>query len=336
MANILLTNYCNRQCEYCFAAEKMGAGDEGRGHNKLDIHLTDFETYLEFLRRSRLRTVSIIGGEPTLNPHFHEILDLCRKDCFFTHIKLFTNGLMPDHVLEYLAEFEGPELSVALNIHHPSDYLPVQWERIENALQSLGSKIGLGYNIYHRGNDFGYILELFHKYQLQPHIRLGLAQPVLNGNNLYLQLEDFSAVAEEIVKVAESFTKHDLFFSFDCGFPFCMFTIEQHKKLLSCAIHFRSLCSPIIDIGPDLSVWRCFSLSGIHNRRLDEFETRADIDYFYQEVFRPYRQFGIYPECLDCNFRKQGLCTGGCLSRVMREFHGGPIDGLGEAGTGVA
>lgn len=331
MANILLTNYCNMHCKYCFAMERVEVGTERGEDIRLFISLKDVEYCLDFLRRSRLRMVSLLGGEPTLHPNFAEILDLCRKDRYFTHIKLFTNGLMSDQILEYLMVFEDPELHIALNIHPPSDYLPDQRERIREVLETLGAKIGLGYNIYQQGNDFDYLLELILKHRLAPHLRLGLAQPILGVNNVHLPLEAFPGVSKEIVMAAERFTRRGIYFSFDCGFPFCMFSMDQHKKLLSLAIPFRSLCSPIIDIGPDLSTWRCFPLSRIRNRRLEEFETRMDVEFFYQELFRYYQQFGIYSRCTDCPYKRQALCTGGCLSRVLRQFHGG-VKEEGEGG----
>lgn len=303
--------------------DKVKVGTQDAPDGRAFIQLRDFERCLHFMERSRLRVISLLGGEPTLHPNFIEILELCKKDSFFTHIKLFTNGLVPDPIVEYLSSFKGPELHVALNIHRPSDYLPGQWEKIGNVLERLGPIIGLGYNIYRRENDLDSLLGLFLKYRLPPLIRFGLTQPILGVNNSYLPLEDFSGVAKEIVAAAEKFTRKNLFFSFDCGFPFCMFTLDQHKKLLSCAIHFRSLCSPIIDIGPDLSVWPCFPLSCIHNRHLDEFETRMDIEFYYHEMFQAYQHLGIYGRCMECPYKRQNLCTGGCLSRILREFHGG-------------
>lgn len=323
VANILLTNYCNRNCPYCFAMDKVKVGTDDASDGRTFMDLRDFEYCLNFLQRNRLRVVALLGGEPTLHPNFIEILERCKKDSFFNHIKLFTNGLVSDPIVEYLSNFKGPELHIALNIHHPSDYPTGQWKKIETVLERLGPQIGLGYNIYQTHNDFNYLLKLFLKYRLVPHIRLGLTQPILGVNNAHLALEDFSAVAEEIVAAAENFAQNNLFFSFDCGFPFCMFTLEQHKKLLSCAINFKSLCAPIIDIGPDLSVWRCFPLSCLDNRHLNEFETRMDIEFYYHETFRAYEPLGIYSRCVGCPYRRQGLCTGGCLSRVLREFHGG-------------
>jgi radical SAM protein with 4Fe4S-binding SPASM domain len=253
-------------------------------------------------------------------------MDLCKTAPSVDHIKLFTNGLLPESLLAYLIDYEGPALSIILNIHHPSEYPSGQWDKLKKVMMGLGDKITLGYNIYQTGNDFGFLLELFRQYKVSHHVRLGLTQPILGVNNIHLPLESLPDVAQEIVAAAHLFTREGLFFSFDCGFPFCMFSLDQHQELLSCAIKFRSSCNPVVDIGPDLSVWRCFPLSSIYNRRLQEFETRMDIEYYYSELFRSYRQFGIYPRCTECDYKIQGLCSGGCLSRVLREFQGSVVE----------
>lgn len=321
MANILLTNYCNRNCSYCFAMDKVGSDGDWKNDKREAISLENFNRCVEFLKRSKIKVISLLGGEPTLHPHFKEILDICRRDNYFDNIKLFTNGLMSDDLIEYLADFEGPELHIALNIHTADEYKSKEWKRIETVLQRLRSKIGLGYNIYYPDFNLDFIMELILKYKLLPHMRLGLTQPIMGIKNIHITVNDFPVVAERITATAEKFTRHNLFFSFDCGFPFCMFTLEQHKRLLSCAINFRSVCDPIIDIGTDLSVWRCFPLSGLNNQRLEDFETRMDIKFLYQKMFSHYQRFGIYSQCLECNYRKQKLCTGGCLSRILQQFH---------------
>jgi len=316
MANILLTKYCNRNCKYCFAQAKLtGAADDN------NINMENFEQYLAMLKRSRMLVVALLGGETSLHPRFTEILDKCQEDDYFKVIKVFTNGLMPDHVIEHLQTFPRDKIQIALNIHPEEDYTPGQWQRITKVLTVLNDKAGLGYNIYKTGNHFEFLLKLYLEYGLFPHVRLGLTQPIMGVSNAHLAVEDFPAIGREIVNIVHEFTSKGLFLSFDCGFPFCMFTLDQHKELLDCAIKFRSLCSPIIDVDPKLNAWRCFPLSQVDNIQMNDFETRMDMVRYYGEKLKPYRQFGIYDKCVNCNYKKQELCCGGCLGRVMRAFN---------------
>ena len=67
MPNISLSSRCNLHCPYCFAHETMGAGSG-------DITLENFDAALEFLTRTGPVNIGLIGGEPTLHPHFDEIV----------------------------------------------------------------------------------------------------------------------------------------------------------------------------------------------------------------------------------------------------------------------
>lgn len=290
------------------------------------MSMENFDKCLEMLMKSRMRVVALLGGEPTLHPYIIDFLEKCRKNDYFKIIKLFTNGLVPNDVIEYLEDFPGDKIQIALNIHPKQDYSPKQWRRVKRVLAGLGDKIGLGYNIYKTDNQFSYLLQLYLEYNLRPHVRLGLTQPIFAMDNAYLREKEFPAIGEEIVSAAREFTAKGLYFSFDCGFPFCMFSSEQHKEFIDCAINFRSVCKPIIDIGTELTVWRCFPLSRCNNISLEDFETRMDMVDYYTQKFKPYRQFGLYDRCNNCRYLIQELCCGGCLGRVMRSFNMGHPD----------
>lgn len=316
MANILLTKFCNRNCSYCFAQAKLTEDSPDS-----NITFENFDRYLTMLKDSKLRVVSLLGGEPTLHPKFSVIMDRCLNDDYFKLIKLFSNGLMPDNVIDYLEACSDNRVQIALNIHPADKYSPEQWRTIQKVLSKLNDKTALGYNIHKTGNRFDFLLQLYLDYGLQPHIRLGLTQPILGVNNAHLNIADFQNVGSEIMAVAHKFTNSNLFFSFDCGFPFCMFTTEQHKILLDHAINFRSLCDPIIDVSTQLNIWRCFPLSQVHNIHINDYETRMDMVHYYKELLNPYRQFGIHEKCIDCNYKIQNICCGGCLARVMKSFN---------------
>jgi cyclic pyranopterin phosphate synthase len=152
------------------------------------------------------------------------------------------------------------------------------------------------------------------------HIRLGLTHPIVGTRNRYAKREEFPAIAEDILAFAEVARRSNISFSFDCGFEFCMFSLDQHKKLLECGIRFTSRCDPIVDIGPDLNVWRCFPLLGDVCGKLDDFETRNDIIDHFNEKYRYIKRMGNLPECPQCRYQAAGLCSGGCLARTLIDF----------------
>lgn len=319
MANVLLTSYCNRRCAYCFAKQEL---DAAKRHCPPNMAPDDFRICLDWFERSRLSKLSILGGEPTLHPQFTSLLAEAIARKTFRQINVFTNGFMPDSVVHYLASAPRHCPALILNINEPCEYTSAEWARLETVISTLHDRIALGFNLYRSDCDLDFLLDLYLRHRVQPHLRLGLTQPILGAANRYLPTAAFLPVAEKLVAVAGPWAAQGLHFSFDCGFPFCMFSVEQHKILLQHGMAFRSLCDPIIDIGTDLRVWRCFPHSSQGDKHLGDFEMRMDAVRYFQEQERAFRQFGIYGKCNDCVYRKQEMCCGGCLARVVGSFHG--------------
>ena len=63
MGNVLLTNYCNRRCKYCFAQEKITFEDGGKvDESRRFLSLEDLETIIAFFKRSACSQVGLLGG----------------------------------------------------------------------------------------------------------------------------------------------------------------------------------------------------------------------------------------------------------------------------------
>jgi cyclic pyranopterin phosphate synthase len=282
--------------------------------------MRNLETIIGFYMQSQLDRFVVLGGEPTLNPDFKPMIDrILQED--FKAVVIFTNGLMPDDVLTYLSNHDDPRVGIALNLNNQADHSPAEWTQVNNTMKALGKRIGLGINIYHSGQDYDYIIEAIDEYGLHPHVRAGLTHPVVGSKNIYARQDDFEAIAEDLVGFAEKAFRKDINFSFDCGFQFCMFSLDQHKALLRFGIKFRSECTPIIDIGPDLNVWRCFPLMNDVAGHLNEFSGRKKIIDAFDKKYKSLQRMGNKMECPQCMYRRNGLCSGGCLARTFRSFH---------------
>jgi len=286
----------------------------------MSLSLEGLEEILAFFRRSLLTRFVVLGGEPTLHPNFTGMIDHILTQTSLKSIVIFTNGIMPDPALDYLSGCADPRLGVALNLNAPEDYTAGEWKRITQTMEMLGPRINLGLNISRPGQDFEYLVSAIESYRLSSHIRIGLTQPILGFQNRYAQEEDLPGIAEDVVTFAERAFRRKIGFSFDCGFRFCMFTLEQHKRLLRFAVKFAARCSPIIDIGPDLNVWPCFPLHQEANRRLSEFQTENQIIDFYKETYKSFLPMGNRANCPQCLYRVNQMCSGGCLARTLASF----------------
>ena len=73
MPNIIITNYCNLKCPYCFASEMLN------DPNKKNISESELKRILAWLEKSPPPSIGLIGGEPTLHPDFANILSIVNE-----------------------------------------------------------------------------------------------------------------------------------------------------------------------------------------------------------------------------------------------------------------
>ena len=113
MPNIILTEYCNLQCSYCFASKMI----EEKTDDTKNISLEQLDIILKWLLPSAtsLERIGLIGGEPTLHPQFKEILGKINSFNEFTNTPsiVFTNGI---NLSEFLPVI-GPNMSILINVN---------------------------------------------------------------------------------------------------------------------------------------------------------------------------------------------------------------------------
>ncbi len=320
MANILFTTYCNRNCSYCFAKGKVDLGKD-TGDPSKNLSLEALNQIIAFYKQSLLKRIVVLGGEPTLNPEFIPLMDRIFAEPSFKAVMVFTNGIIPDNALKYLSNHKDERLKIAMNLNAPGNYPSDQQAAINLAMASLGKRVGLGINIYKSGQDYDYLIDAINSFKLGPHVRIGLTQPIVGSNNNYAKQKDLPNIARDIVAFARKAYENRIGFSFDCGFPFCMFSLDQHKDLLRFGIKFKSVCDPIVDIGPDLSIWRCFPLLNDVCGQLDQFRTRDDVIDHYNQKYKHFMPMGNLADCPQCRYRSSKLCSGGCLARTLIDFN---------------
>jgi pyruvate formate lyase activating enzyme len=98
VANVVIAGVCNLNCPYCFAADHMRAGKTDVGHAFISTEA--FQERLDFLKRSGINEIRLIGGEPTLHPHLEELVHWLRELGF--KVKLDTNGSQPETLAKLL------------------------------------------------------------------------------------------------------------------------------------------------------------------------------------------------------------------------------------------
>lgn len=235
--NIILNSYCNLKCNYCFADEYMEETVRTPGKSM------DYDYFVgEMLPRIRnAEVINFMGGEPTLHPRFTDIfsrtLDAMPR---FTHLGLFTNGLMPAPVLDLLESTLSVHGSIT---RHISTFVLLNWQTAENISEANHRRCGeVARRLLHK-NGFGltFSINLYSKDQdlatqcreidaiyqeiglprdRTYRIRVSPAFPIVGEiDNTYLPIRDYPKVGRQMLDQLKKYPQ--MCFRFDCSFPPC-------------------------------------------------------------------------------------------------------------------
>jgi MoaA/NifB/PqqE/SkfB family radical SAM enzyme len=316
LVNLLITMRCNRSCNYCFAKEKLNSYNKRQAETEISIK--NVEKVVQFLSKTYCDTIQLAGGEPTIHSRFKEIVLILLKSNI--RVNLLTNSLWNPEFNKFFDEISPTLLGFLLNIDNPKTYNTAEQQRLDENLAFLSKRgnITLSFNLFEKKPDYNYIFDLVKKYGFK-NLRLSFSMPVnFEGKkNTYLQIEDYKESAKFIMDFVHRAEQMDATVGMDNAVPVCMFNSEDLSELMVKDVvspNRNFVCYPAIDIGPDLSVWRCFGTSKLFNKKLDDFSSLTEIYDYYQQVSRLY-QFKFFPlkECETCQHAIKERCQGGCI-----------------------
>jgi hypothetical protein len=319
MANLLISDVCDMRCPYCFAVHHMQART-----GAVFIDLDTFERHLDFLDRSGIDEIRLLGGEPTLHPRFPEIIERARQRQKI--IVIFSHGLLSERTLAAIEAIPPDECTVLVNTNAtrtPGVPSPAEIERRRAVLLRLGGRALLGFNIYSTDFQLDPLLPLIEEAGCIREIRLGLAQATLEGGNAYLHPKQYPVVGQKIAQFAGRAAEYGVKLAFDCGFVRCMFTEHELEMLCAAGTEPHWSCSPILDIDLHGGVMHCFSMGRKVSAELSDEVNAADLRAAFSTQAEPYRAAGIYRHCSVCRFKHNGGCSGGCLAATIRRFRRG-------------
>lgn len=319
MANLAVSGACNLSCAFCFAADHMRAAHNVSASPFLSLE--SFEDRLDFLDRSGIDEVRLIGGEPSLHPRFGDLVRRAVERG--KQVVVFTHGVMPRRALAALAALPADACRVVVNMNAHggagSDGASVSARRLAT-IKRLGPSVVLGHTIQAVDFDLSDLIALIQAHGCRPCIRVGLAHVMLSGGNAYLHPKHYPAVGRRIVATARAAGAVGIRLELDCGFVRCMFTNEDVATLRRSGTEVGLHCGPILDIDVGGQAIHCFPLAERVGTPLTQADDATALRDALARQVAGYRRAGVYRECQACAFRARGECTGGCLSFTIRRF----------------
>ena len=314
MANLSITARCNRDCAYCFAMETLDKVDSTVSH----MSLATFERALDFLERSGIEEGRLLGGEPTIHPHFCQMIDRVLERGL--RLLIFSGGMIPPKVVDKLAQIPEDQVGLLINVIPPGQGHPSELKKQAAVYRRLGRRVTLGLNIVTPSVKLDFLLALINEYHLAPWVRLGLAHPILNGANEYLHPRQYPEVGRRVAAFGLRALQRGVRLSFDCGWVPCMFPEGVLEALGTEPDEVGLRCNPILDVLPDGKVVSCYPLATHTTEVLPENHDASWLRKQFETTQQPDRAFMLYQACTTCSWRARGQCTGGCLAGSMRRL----------------
>lgn len=325
MTNLVVSTLCNQRCAYCFTVDHLCLPrEDGPGERRQFLPVERLQERLDYLARSGIDRVRLMGGEPTLHPKFADLIARIRTTG--RAVTIFSNGLMPAGALACLEALDPRECTVLVNVNEPGPDLKGRtYARQRATLRRLGRRAMLGFNIYRTNFRPEFLLELIAEAKCSPTIRLSMAQPALSGTNAYIHPNQYRAVAIALISFARLAADAGVRLEFDCGFVRCMFSAQDLQVLRAAEANFGWRCNPILDVDLEGNVLHCYPLARLVTLPLTPTGDAAALRSQFEARLRPYRQAGVFAECSSCSFRATSQCTGGCLAATIRRFRPTPL-----------
>ncbi|HMK84278.1 MAG TPA: hypothetical protein VK503_11215, partial [Candidatus Bathyarchaeia archaeon] len=239
---------------------------------------------------------------------------------------ILTNGLGETRLYKAVADITRTNWLV--NVMNPATYTPKQWDLLNSNLETLKWMSGdrsvrkygfetsilrhlcLAITFYERGQDYRYIIELAKKYG-SPVVRYDFSRPASNRSNIYVDFEELAGVKSTSMDFVKACVEEGIKPAVDCAIPLCLYTQEE-LRYLHLFSNFYAVCTPHMDVMPDLTVEYCTSMHGIlPSYRIGDMSVGEIFNELFYDANK-YRRHALN-RCRDCYNYDEKSCQGYCL-----------------------
>lgn len=261
MPNIIINNYCNQKCSYCFANENMK--DISLQKN---MKLSTYLSILKYLKNIWDNNVRILGWEPIIFPDLRKYIDIAQKGGF--NIIVFSNvNINPEKFKKIFLWTQN--VRVNCNINDEDFYTEEEKNNIiENIsfLQEQKIHTIIGYNMVNIDLEPTFPIFLARKFWIQ-NINLKVTNSCL-WEELFLDTwsRTFWKYVYKLIK--KYYT--DFQIELSCGLSKNIFSETEYTFISQTAeIHIYFWCDGHrwrFDINTDGSIFKCYPLESLYKK----------------------------------------------------------------------
>lgn len=303
MLNLFLSYHCNLDCSYCFAKGFCREYPQ-------PLTPADFSRFMRWLIRHDIGRLGLLGGEPTLHPHFSDFLASLSDNGIET--VLFTNALFDPALRKGIHRHTS---NIVVNCNPFSSLSLSQqelWCSNMAALRDSGCHITFSKNFAKDALDYSHVLTACAEYGVT-HVRYDITRPHSRRSNNYYEWPDSRDIVSAILDFTQAAQAQGIRTGLDCCLPECHFTEQELRFLKHRSTKFNTVCFPSLDVHPDLSISYCLPLKHINAADVTTFNGELALFAYFAEAVRSLRSTPAHESCMNCNsFNLR--CQGGCLA----------------------
>lgn len=318
---LTINRACNLACKWCYAKEM---------NSKSNMDVTVAKKLIDISIGMGVKNFKLIGGEPTIYPHFFELLNyLIGLD---TSIVIVTNGIkLADLEFCYaLKKFNYSKMHLGISIKGTTDEEYIEncgtkgFSLLTSAIENC-DKIGLSYSLSYvlTQENINAIDDFAHNV-----VAIGIKKPIFMAYCNEVISEKYENVKNKIqLEMDYKFSqKYDLIcdilknkLRIHQTFPLCMCEPNMLAKMLekgqvntTCHVHKRN--GLIFDTNGSILLCNHLAGYGIGKFGIDYHDLSSFESYWNSEyVINLYKKFTTMPseKCQDCNLVSK--CGGGCF-----------------------
>ena len=302
---VYVTENCNAKCSSCF-----NANSRSNAEMSPDV----FEELCGYLCTNGIKSLKIMGGEPTVHKDFLQIIAIAKE--FFPRIAIFTNALKENIQKVELREHD----SIIYNFNFASVFTEDTFVLQQPGYRALEVQVRAGTDEKKLFQKLLNVLELG-KGRLTTSFTLDCTSNILQSK---------SVLSQKLKFLTESFRNHDLFYDFDHTLPLCFLYktgVNVGKNDGLC--HFKD-CG-LIDASLNLRFCNQYPDKLICLKQNGRFIPWSIVKNRLMLKFLQNQIAVLSKACKDCIFYG-GKCNGGCWmgkdllsENDVYEFSGFPV-----------